>query len=760
MKNKKIYIFKVLIAVIILTCCSELLIAQQTTDTEKWRQEDTSRLDKYLDYCRKEKASNPQDVYHTNPEYIVYTPKIEPEKLGDTYNDHFQVFNKPDGAHFVVWTQATIEGALDQHIVFSRSTDKGKTWSQPKVIAGSPTLNSGTPIASWGLPLVSKSGRIYIIYNQYVGKSSWLRQHTGLMTGIYSDDDGETWSAPQTIPMPRTTNDHSDQSIPAEWVIWQKPLRLAENNKYIVGMTRYLNPKLHYIYQTVVEFLRFENIDENPEVRDIRIAYFMNNDKVMHYGKRCEEPAMVKLPDKRLFTLFRTDSGFPVWSVSDENGENWSIPKPLLDKSGKPYPHPLSPSPLFDWKGPEAASGLYFAMIHNTSPLPKTPGYPRGPLYMITGRYVPNAEQPIEFGEPQLFIDRPFVRPYGNSLYASTTVIDGKLVLWYPDQKYYLLGKTIDEKWFKGIDKSSQSPVSLIFDTDMGPDYDDVGALTMLHAMADNGEVNILATMSSNQDSLVAPCIDVINTYFGRPDIPIGTPVGTGVKIGDEWHKDRWTDTLVTCFPHKIQPTDKLPDAVRIYRKILASQPDTSVVVATVGFLTNLANLLESRPDEFSSLNGKQLVKKKVKHLIAMAGQFPEGREWNIFCDSTSSQKVTKGWPTPIFFSGWEIGTEIRTGKRLVASNIKHTPAKAAYTVCLRQGDYKGRQSWDQTVSLIAVRGITNYFNLVRGRIKVAKDGSNTWKDDPKGTHYYLTFKKPKEELKTTIEELMMYERK
>ena len=52
-------------------------------------------------------------------------------------------------------------------------------------------------------------------------------------------------------------------------------------------------------------------------------------------------------------------------------------------------------------------------------------------------------------------------------------------------------------------------PVPVIFDTDMGPDYDDVGAIAMLHAMADNGECTILATIASNKHPYVA---GVLNT--------------------------------------------------------------------------------------------------------------------------------------------------------------------------------------------------------------------------------------------------------
>ncbi len=65
--------------------------------------------------------------------------------------------------------------------------------------------------------------------------------------------------------------------------------------------------------------------------------------------------------------------------------------------------------------------------------------------------------------------------------------------------------------------------VSIIFDTDIGTDVDDAGALAILHILADQGKAEILATMSANQNRWCAPAIDVINTYYGRGDIPIGS---------------------------------------------------------------------------------------------------------------------------------------------------------------------------------------------------------------------------------------------
>lgn len=300
-------------------------------------------------------------------------------------------------------------------------------------------------------------------------------------------------------------------------------------------------------------------------------------------------------------------------------------------------------------------------------------------------------------------------------------------------------------------------PVNLIFDTDMAPDYDDVGALALLHALADSGEVNILATVSSNKCATAAPCIDVINTYFGRSDIPIGAVRGDAADR-TTWHSGlRWTDELPKKYPHRIQSTSECEDALRLYRRILSQQPDHSVTIVTVGFFSNMRNLLLSQPDEISPLSGKELIGKKVKQLVSMAGAFPQGREFNVYVDVEAAQFIVKEWPTPILFSGFEIGSQIFTGKRLMESGIKNNPIVDTYSMCLPQDNLKGRDSWDQTATLVAVRGASKYFDIEYGTIIINEDGSNTWKADPKGKHARLLFKMPKEQLTAEIEHLMMH---
>lgn len=300
-------------------------------------------------------------------------------------------------------------------------------------------------------------------------------------------------------------------------------------------------------------------------------------------------------------------------------------------------------------------------------------------------------------------------------------------------------------------------PVKIIFDTDLGSDYDDVGALAFLHAVADSGKAEILATLASNMYELTAQSIEVINTYFGRPDLPIGSPKSAGVTDISPYH---WADTIVERYTHTIKSASDVPDAVNISRKILNEQPDTSVIIITVGYLTNLSNLLKSQPDDISPLAGKELIIRKVKRLITMGGIFPEGgRSFNIFMDSSASEHVYRDWPGEIIFTGDDIGENIKTGLRLINSVIKDSPVKDTYRIGMPlSGDLSGRMSWDQTAVLIGVYGTEGYFDTVRGKITVNSDGSNTWEDNPEGRHRYVIQKMPVSQMSMFIEDRMMHQ--
>ena len=311
------------------------------------------------------------------------------------------------------------------------------------------------------------------------------------------------------------------------------------------------------------------------------------------------------------------------------------------------------------------------------------------------------------------------------------------------------------------VSASSQAqktrPIPVIFDSDMGPDYDDVGAITLLHAFADSGYINILATVASTKYEGVAAVLNVLNTYFNRPGLLIGVPKGKALGLKDSQH---WTDTLLLKYPHRIKKNEEVLSATEVYRKTLASQPDRSVTIITVGFLTNLADLLQSAPDKYSTLSGRELVRKKVKQLVCMAGSFPAGNEWNVRMYARSSKIVIDNWETPKLFSGVEIGFTIKTGLPLIINNdIKNSPVKDVYRISIPMSsqDSAGRMSWDQTAVLIAIKGYKTWWIIQTGKIKIAEDGSNTW-ENGSFLHSHLIASQSPAIIRDLINKIMMHQ--
>ena len=300
----------------------------------------------------------------------------------------------------------------------------------------------------------------------------------------------------------------------------------------------------------------------------------------------------------------------------------------------------------------------------------------------------------------------------------------------------------------------------VVLDTDIGGDYDDVGALATMHALADLGECDVLAVGSCSTSRDAVPCIEILNDYYGRTFLPVGGVPDWPLKpraCGDFWHKVKWPEVLKAKYPRfRHRTSAEAPDAVRVYRRALADAPDGSVVFIAIGNMTNLPRLLDSKPDFLSPLAGRDLVARKVCQLVIMGGEFPSGRECNLKGNVRASQRLFAEWPTLVICAGYEIGTPVLTGSRLILLPDDGNPVRDAYFTAMSQGGKRGRNSWDQTAVLAAIRSVDQYFGLERGRVTVKEDGSNTWTVEPDGPHARLLAKLPPDELAQVIEELMM----
>ena len=293
--------------------------------------------------------------------------------------------------------------------------------------------------------------------------------------------------------------------------------------------------------------------------------------------------------------------------------------------------------------------------------------------------------------------------------------------------------------------RADEQPVAIVFDTDVGNDIDDALALAMLHAYCDRGTVKLLAVTLSKDNPWAAAFVDAVNTFYGRPDVPIG--VVSGGKTPEEGKylrpvASRMRDGRLV-YPHDLKSGSEAPEAVDLQRRILATQPDGSVVFVVVGFSTNLARLLESPPDAFSPLSGRELVRRKVRLLSIMAGNYanPTKKEYNVYIDEPAARTVFDHWPTEVVASGYEIGDRVRYPASSIENDFDYVtdhPVAEAYRLYNRMP--YDRPCWDLTSVLVAVEPDGEYFGRSdKGAIRVEDGGFTSFKRKENGRHRYLT---------------------
>lgn len=293
-------------------------------------------------------------------------------------------------------------------------------------------------------------------------------------------------------------------------------------------------------------------------------------------------------------------------------------------------------------------------------------------------------------------------------------------------------------------DKHQDDRLKVIFETDIGNDVDDALALDMLYKYVEWGQVDLLAVMINKDAPAPAEYMDIMNTWYGHTDIPVGI-----VRDGsdDPWGQyaqkvvDLKNEDGTPMFARSLKSYDDLPDAHLLYRQILAMQPDASVVIATVGFSTNLARLLDTPADEYSPLTGKELVAKKVKLLSAMAGNISEleHHEYNVVKDLPAAVKVFAEWPTEIVVSPFEVGRAIKYPGESIENDFtwapKH-PMVEAYKAYLPMP--YDRPTWDLTSVLYAVEGDSWFTMSEPGRIEITSEGSSVFTPCPDGNVRYM----------------------
>lgn len=285
----------------------------------------------------------------------------------------------------------------------------------------------------------------------------------------------------------------------------------------------------------------------------------------------------------------------------------------------------------------------------------------------------------------------------------------------------------------------------IILDTDIGSSTDDLFALEMLYRYHEKGRCKLLGIVVDREGENCAAITDLMNTYFNHPDIPIGLII-KGIPNPKVWNDYSVILNLTKndgrpLFDRNIDDYSSLPDGWQLYRRLLAAQPDNSVSICSIGFVTSLSQLLESEPDDISPLNGVQLVRRKVKCLYIMGGQFGESEEpdYNLKQGISFARVFFDLWPSDvdIIFSPQEVGQRIKYPHEQVIADIDWTdahPIKQVYLCCKHD---TGQRMWDPLTVINAIEGNQEFTLSPRGTVAFSTTGETTFTPNPKGNCRY-----------------------
>ncbi|MBQ7855976.1 MAG: nucleoside hydrolase [Alistipes sp.] len=289
----------------------------------------------------------------------------------------------------------------------------------------------------------------------------------------------------------------------------------------------------------------------------------------------------------------------------------------------------------------------------------------------------------------------------------------------------------------------AREPMKVIFDTDMGNDVDDVIALDMLYKYQDAGEIDMLGIISSKRKQSSVEFIDVMNTLYGYPNIPTALPYDYPEENFVDTSKPfNYADHTLSQhnYPRTITDYGTVPDGYKLYRRLLSEAKDGEVTIIAVGFSTNLKRLIYSKGDEHSELDGKELMRRKVKQVVIMAGNFSERKkEYNVYKDHEAAVRFFAECPVPMLFTDFTIGRSILYPYQALYdsfSYMENHPALVAHEFYAKMP--YNRPTWDPTAVLFAVEAGKGYASLSpRGYVTVDQGSVTDFIKDCKSNRRY-----------------------
>ncbi len=250
------------------------------------------------------------------------------------------------------------EGQRGQHVVATISSDQGRTWSP--LIDIEP---ADGPEASWAMPLVVPSGRVYVFYCYNGDRVTGRRADMiGWYCFRYSDDHGRTWSERHRMPIRLTDADRRNDWQGEHQIFWGIGKPITVGDKYAIFAFTKIGK--YMLDESEGWFFRSENILTESDPAKITWQLLPDGDKGLRndaYGSIQSEQNLVALSGGSLYCIYRTTNGFPMHAYSHDGGRSWTIPEPATyTPDGRTIRHPRACPRIF-----RCENGNFLLWYHN-----------------------------------------------------------------------------------------------------------------------------------------------------------------------------------------------------------------------------------------------------------------------------------------------------------------------------------------------------------------------------------------------------------
>ncbi|MEN8255920.1 MAG: exo-alpha-sialidase, partial [Verrucomicrobiota bacterium] len=371
-----------------------------------------------------------------------------------SYSDQPFVVKTDDGAWLCCTTTGSgEEGESGQHVISTRSTDMGKTWSEP--VALEP---SDGPEASYAVMLKTPSGRIYAFYNHNTdnvrrvkvdGPEVWCDRvdSLGYFVFKYSDDHGRSWSKNRyPIPIREFACDRTNNEEGRIRMFWNVGRPFALDGFGFVPHCKVGRMGEGFFSSNEGVLLKSENILTETDPEKITWETLPDGEVGLKTppggGPISGEHSFNLLSDGSFYCVYRSIDGYPVCTYSRDGGHTWNTPEYKKYADGRRMKNPRAAN--FAWK---CSNGKFLYWFHNhgghfiremTSATGRTNGLSkynecspyddRNPVWLCGGVEVDSPDgKIIKWSQPEivLYDDDPYIR----MSYPDMVEQDGRIFL-------------------------------------------------------------------------------------------------------------------------------------------------------------------------------------------------------------------------------------------------------------------------------------------------------------------------------------------